>query len=160
MTTAQDGGKVVSFTHWLPSPPGNAPGTHFCYRLSWPQGHSAIGRVLCQWKIPMTPAGIETATFWFVVQHLNHCATAVPQNLVLYINKKNHVYFLSMAVQWLTQQAPLCTTKLFCQTVTSRGLWLPSSPYLNLNKCFLWDIILNTDCSNNSHTQDDLQEGI
>jgi len=33
---------------------------------------------LCQWKIPMIPAGIEPATFWFVAQHLNHCATAVP----------------------------------------------------------------------------------
>ena len=27
-------------------------------------------------KIPMTPAGIEPATFRFVAQHLNHCATA------------------------------------------------------------------------------------
>jgi len=26
----------------------------------------------------MTPAGIETATFRFVAQHLSHCATAVP----------------------------------------------------------------------------------
>jgi len=31
MTTAQDGGKVVSLTHRPPLPPGNAPGTHFCY---------------------------------------------------------------------------------------------------------------------------------
>jgi len=30
MTAAQDGGKVVSLTHRLPLPPGNAPGTHFC----------------------------------------------------------------------------------------------------------------------------------
>jgi len=30
MTVAQDGGKVVSLTHQPPSPPGNAPGTHFC----------------------------------------------------------------------------------------------------------------------------------
>ena len=29
-------------------------------------------------KFPMTPAGIEPATFGFVAQHLNHCATAVP----------------------------------------------------------------------------------
>jgi hypothetical protein len=29
MTTAQDGGKVVSLTHRPPFPPGNAPGTHF-----------------------------------------------------------------------------------------------------------------------------------
>jgi hypothetical protein len=29
MTTAQDGGKIVSFTHRPPLPPGNAPGTPF-----------------------------------------------------------------------------------------------------------------------------------
>jgi hypothetical protein len=29
-TTAQDGGKVVGLTHWLPLPPGSIPGTHFC----------------------------------------------------------------------------------------------------------------------------------
>ena len=29
MTTAQDGGKVVSLTHRPSLPPGNAPGTHF-----------------------------------------------------------------------------------------------------------------------------------
>ena len=78
MTTAQDGGKVVSLMHRPPLPPGIAPGTHFWLRLSRPQGHSAIRRNLCQWKIPMTPAGIEAATFRFVSQHLNHCAIAVP----------------------------------------------------------------------------------
>jgi len=31
-------------------------------------------------KNPLTPAGIEPATFRFVVQHLNHCGTAVPNN--------------------------------------------------------------------------------
>ena len=77
VTTAQDGGKVVSLTHRPPLPPGNAPGSHFCYRLSRPQGHSAIGRILCQWKFPVTPDWIEPATFQFVAQHLNHCATAV-----------------------------------------------------------------------------------
>ena len=30
MTTAQDGGKVVSLTHRPPLPPGNTPGTNFC----------------------------------------------------------------------------------------------------------------------------------
>jgi len=27
-------------------------------------------------KNPLTPAGIEPATFRFIAQHLNHCATA------------------------------------------------------------------------------------
>jgi len=31
-------------------------------------------------KNPLTLAGIEPATFRFVAQHLNHCATAVPSN--------------------------------------------------------------------------------
>jgi hypothetical protein len=30
MTSAQDGGKVVSLTHRPPLPPGNTPGTPFC----------------------------------------------------------------------------------------------------------------------------------
>jgi len=47
MTTAQNGGKVVSLTHRPPLPPGNAPGTHFCYSLSRTQGFSPIGRILC-----------------------------------------------------------------------------------------------------------------
>jgi len=38
---------------------------------------------LCQWKIPMTPPGIEPATLRFVTQHLNHSATAVP-NMHMY----------------------------------------------------------------------------
>jgi len=84
MKTAQDGGKVVSLTHRPPLPPGNAPGTHFYQRLSQLQGHSAIGRILSQWKVPVTPAGIKPATFRFVAQHLNHCATAVPYSSICF----------------------------------------------------------------------------
>ena len=46
MTTAQDGGKVVSLMHQPPLPPGNAPGTNFCCRLSRTQGHSVIGGIM------------------------------------------------------------------------------------------------------------------
>jgi hypothetical protein len=30
LTTAKDGGKVVSLTHWPHLPPGNSPGSHLC----------------------------------------------------------------------------------------------------------------------------------
>ena len=46
ITTAEDGGKVVSLTHRPPLPQGSTPGTHFCWRLSRPQGHSATGRIM------------------------------------------------------------------------------------------------------------------
>jgi len=32
--TAQEGAKVVTLMHRPHLPPGNSPGTHFCYRLS------------------------------------------------------------------------------------------------------------------------------
>jgi len=35
-------------------------------------------------KNPMTPVGIEPASFRLVAQHLDHCATAVP-TLVVYV---------------------------------------------------------------------------
>ena len=44
--SAHEGGKVVSPTHRPPLPPGSIPGTHFCQRLSQPQGHSAAGRIM------------------------------------------------------------------------------------------------------------------
>jgi hypothetical protein len=37
-------------------------------------------------KSPLTPAEIEPATFRFVVQHLKHCATAVPA-ILKYLNE-------------------------------------------------------------------------
>jgi hypothetical protein len=40
-----DGGKVVSPTRRPLFTPRKVPDTHFCYRLSRPQGHSAVGRI-------------------------------------------------------------------------------------------------------------------
>jgi hypothetical protein len=81
LTTAHYGGKFVILTHGPHLPPGHSPGIPFCYRLSRPQGHSAIRRIYVN-ENSMTLSGIEPTTFRFVAQYLNHCATAVPTGAV------------------------------------------------------------------------------
>jgi len=48
----------------------------------------------------MTPSGIEPATFRFVAQYLNHCATAVPNGSLrwykIYIFKTSFLNFFSV----------------------------------------------------------------
>jgi hypothetical protein len=51
-----DGGEVVGSTRRPVFTPRKIPGTHFCWRLSRPQGHSANVN-------PMTSSGFEPATF-------------------------------------------------------------------------------------------------
>jgi hypothetical protein len=81
MTTAQDGGKVVSLMH-RPSLPQEMLLVLISVR-GWVDPRATVRpEGLCQWKIPMTPSGIERATFRFVAQYLNHCATAVPIQII------------------------------------------------------------------------------
>ena len=69
--SAHEGSKVVSPTHRPPLPPGNIPGTHFCWRLSQPQGHSAVGRIISMKNFSDT---IENRTR----SASTSCATACP----------------------------------------------------------------------------------
>ena len=147
MTTAQDGGKVASPTHRPPSPPVNAPGTHFCYRLSRPQGHSAIGRILCQWKIPMTPSGIEPATFRFVAQHLHHPYYVITLMFVVQkcLNIQPEVFKVCSSLsikEFHTAQETKCSSRILqllaIDTVTYKIL--PSDPlclYLLFTCCLM-----------------------
>ena len=68
VTTAQDGGKVDSPTHRPPLPLRNASGTHFFWRLSRPQGHSAIGRIMSMKN--------SNDTIWNRTSDLPICSTA------------------------------------------------------------------------------------
>ena len=71
----------------------------------------------------MTPAGIETTTFRFVAQHLNHCATAVSmtfnavtqtisitKNLVLNVSKQNYIQQMLTYSRSVQQQAQTTST--------------------------------------------------
>jgi hypothetical protein len=75
ITTAQDGGKIVSLTH-RPPLPQEIHQVIISFRdcvnpraIVRPEG-------LCHWKISMTPSEIEPATCRFVAYCLNHYATA------------------------------------------------------------------------------------
>jgi len=68
----------------------------------------------------MTPSGIEPATFRFVVQHLNHCATAVPRGQAIIIAYSEHV-FVALGIQHamrLTVISGLTSSTIFQQIIT------------------------------------------
>jgi len=75
VTMAQDGGRLSALHTGRLYPKEMLLVLISVKRLSRPQGHSAIGRILCQRKLSITPSGIEPETF------LNHCATAVPTDI-------------------------------------------------------------------------------
>jgi len=71
-------------------------------------------------KNPLTLAGIEPATFRFVTQHLNHCATAVPHPMLIVVE-------IAM-IQWIS----CCVLSYFisfgvcsCVCFLDVGGWLP-----------------------------------
>jgi hypothetical protein len=64
--SAHESSKAVSPTNRPPLPPGNIPVTHFSVRV-WVNPRVIVRpEWLCQYKIPVTPSGIEPAPFRLV----------------------------------------------------------------------------------------------
>jgi hypothetical protein len=113
-----DGGKIVSLMHWPPFSPTKIPGTHFCYRLSQPQGHSAAGRI---WSIEKftTSLGIEPGDLLpcsMVPQPPTlPCAPATFSILILYVDWS----VLGCDTMWSGRQIPFWMNIVSCFGVQS-----------------------------------------
>ena len=64
-------------------------------------------------KNPLTLAGIEPATFRFVAQHLNHCATAVPRLKPLFIANSSVIMFCTLTLTG-TNLEPFLNKRTWC----------------------------------------------
>ena len=90
--SAQESGKVVSPKHRPSLPPENIPGTHFCYRMSQPQGHSAAGRIV---SIKNSSYTIGNRTRVLPACSAVPQPTALPGALPTILNKDNNMVFFA-----------------------------------------------------------------
>ena len=77
----------------------------------------------------MTLAGIEQATFRFVAQHLNHCATAVLTTFMYYIEYNSSITFLGAFAKF--RKAAVSSVMFNCLCVCLSSLptaWKNSAP--------------------------------
>jgi hypothetical protein len=79
---------------------------------------------LGQWKIPMTQSGIEPATFRFVTQYLNHCATADTERVWIGI--------AGYTTAWC------CPNKAV--SLPHFLVWLSNKPPVQLDMPYAWNI--------------------
>jgi hypothetical protein len=118
------GFKTIGTCRWQGCQP-YAPAAFTPRAIVWPEG-------LCQWKNPVISSGIESTTFWFVVQYLNHYAAACPRlvsGCVLFFFSRAHQHKCTcihcsrrLIVQWMCLNHRVFTDFV----VSGMEFWLPS----------------------------------
>jgi len=76
-------------------------------------------------KNPLTPAGIEPATFRIVAQHLSHCATAVPGHIIKMSLKNKTLFQLSFCCLNSLRQTGVtaCSIRHYFVHPCCKGSW-------------------------------------
>ena len=77
---------------------------------------------LCEGKIPVSPSGIETATFWFVALCLNQLRHGVPR-----VNKNNFSFFVNCYRLWFNY-LHWCRSAPTWTTLFPAGIWQLQAP--------------------------------
>jgi hypothetical protein len=133
--SAHEGGKVGTGRHY---PAWNIPGTHFCYRLSWPQSHSVARTAM---KNSSDTIGNWTHDLWLIIQCLKQLHYYVPWP-ELYLYKKDTgkiMYLVFMVLDIRKRYRNLCTVYCNCMILlicVNRILGMPVDLQNRLFKYF------------------------
>ena len=103
MTTAQDGGRLSALRTGRLYPPRKYSWYSFLLQAEPTPGPWCDRKDFMSMKNPLTPAAIEPATFRFLAQHLNHCATAGPQEMFvlrIYFYISCYYCVICMCIVW------------------------------------------------------------
>jgi hypothetical protein len=115
-----DGGEVVNLMHQPLFTPQEDSCTHFCWRLSWPQGHSVAGRIRSVEKsndligtrthdlpacstVPQPAMLLHALYFWLCQHDINsgHSCTFLNTDLrVLPLCRPVHQYMFNCTMYW------------------------------------------------------------